>query len=81
MSRNPTSTHKLNALRPVYCPLTSKLIVAEVSQMFDIPNGRFTWFHCESCGGWHLVIDNLSPEKSATPSNPTLNAPYCLGES
>jgi len=71
MSPNPTSTHKLNPLRRVYCSQTNKLVVAEVSQVFDIPNGQVAWLQCEACRGWHIVIDNYYPEEFTPPSTPT----------
>jgi hypothetical protein len=73
MESKPTSTQKLNSLRPVYCSPMGKLIMAEVSNTFDIPNGRVTWFQCEACGGWHIMIDNQLSPHSTLPSNPTGN--------
>jgi hypothetical protein len=61
MIEKATSTQKLNTLEPIYCPQTGKRIVAEKHKQFGIPSGQVTWFHCEACGGWHIVIDNANP--------------------
>ncbi len=64
MSTKATNTQKLGSLKPVYCPQTGKRIVAESQKQFNIPNGQVTWFQCEACQGWHIVIDNLNPENT-----------------
>lgn len=60
MSDNATTTQEL-ILEPIYCPHTGKRIMAEKYKQFDIPSGRVTWFRCEACQGWHIVIDNVDP--------------------
>lgn len=61
MGDNTPITQELNMLEPIYCPHTGKRIVAERYKQFDIPSGRVTWFRCEACQGWHIVIDNMDP--------------------
>ncbi len=62
MSLEPAVTQKLNTLEPIYCPSTGKRIVAENHKRFTIPNAQVTWFECEACRGWHIVIDNIAPD-------------------
>jgi hypothetical protein len=62
MSDDTTATQEL-ILQPIYCPHTGKRIMAEKYKQFDIPNGRVTWFRCEACQGWHIVIDNVDPSE------------------
>jgi hypothetical protein len=60
-----TSTQKLNLLAPIYCTVTGKRLVAESHKQFDIPDGLVTWFQCEACQGWHIVIDDARPITSS----------------
>lgn len=75
MSLKATSTQKLSSLEPVFCPHTGKRVVAESYKRFDIPGGRVTWFHCEACQGWHIVIDNVAPDNSLFSSSETNSLP------
>jgi len=66
MSLKSVATQKLNSLEPIYCPSTGKRVVAENHKRFAIPhNAQVTWFECEACRGWHIVIDNIAPDEPA----------------
>lgn len=67
MKAKRTETQKMTGLKPIVCVYTGKQIVAQSSSEFIIPNGKVTWFHCEACHGWHVIVDNntpISPETS-----------------
>lgn len=63
MLDNQKSTQKLKVLRSILCPQKAKFIVVEISNQFIVPNGQASWFRCEACQGWHVLIDNRSPEE------------------
>lgn len=64
MLNTQKSTQKLKLLRSIFCPQTAKFIVVEISNQFIVPNGQASWFQCEACHGWHVLIDNRIPEGS-----------------
>jgi len=44
-----------------YCPSTGDEVVGSGwNKRFSTPTGQATWWHCPSCGGWH--ISTLSGE-------------------
>lgn len=58
MNAKLTETQKMIGLKPIVCTHTGKRIVAESSSQFILPDGQVTWFHCEACQGWHVIVDN-----------------------
>ncbi len=69
MPSDEKNTQKLKLLRSIFCPQKAKFLVAEISDQFIVPNGQASWFQCEACQGWHVLIDNKSTEEVVPPSS------------
>lgn len=58
MNTKSLETQKMIGLKPIFCTLTGKRVVAQSTSEFIIPDGQVTWLRCEACQGWHVVINN-----------------------
>jgi len=50
----------------IHCPVSGKpVILKNHRESIDIPHGQAIWWHCPSCYGWHILIENYKERRCA----------------
>lgn len=59
---------KENHLVSACCPITQKWTIVENKKAyFSIPGGQASWWYCEECNGWHILVQKKNNVTSLTP--------------
>jgi hypothetical protein len=59
---------KENRLVSACCPITQQWTIVENRKAyFSIPGGQASWWYCEECHGWHILVQRKNKVTSVNP--------------
>ena len=62
MNQDLAQVPQQNSHTVEHCPASDNHIVGEEKRDFAIPGAQVTWWHCQTCLGWHVVLIDIETE-------------------